>query len=155
MLERKEKKYGEEGEKEILSEKREWQDRGGKIKTKRKMDECRAERKGQRHRQARKKGNPEATGERECKRKKRWRVLFVGTRREKTGIRWKKRKEGTECATYEESERIEHLWNGYSEIREREKKERRENLNKDGREIRWIKAIWKRRERIKIERAGG
>jgi hypothetical protein len=63
--------------------------------------------------------------------------------------------EGTECATYEESERIEHLWNGYSEIREREKKERRENLNKDGREIRWIKAIWKRRERIKIERAGG
>jgi hypothetical protein len=91
MLERKEKKHGEEGEKEILSEKREWQDRGGKIKTKWKMDECIVERKGQRHIQARKKGNPEATGERECKRKKRWRVLFVGTRREKTRIRWKKR----------------------------------------------------------------
>jgi hypothetical protein len=43
MLERKEKKHREEGEKEILSEKREWQDRGGKIKTKWKMDECIAE----------------------------------------------------------------------------------------------------------------
>jgi hypothetical protein len=26
------------------------------------------------------------------------------------------------------------------------------NLNEDGREIRWMKEIWKRRERIEIER---
>jgi hypothetical protein len=29
---------------------------------------------------------------------------------------------------------------------------RREILNEDGREIRWMKEVWKRRERIKKER---
>jgi hypothetical protein len=43
-------------EREILSKKRVCQRRSGKIESKKKMDECRAEWKGQRHRQARKKG---------------------------------------------------------------------------------------------------
>jgi hypothetical protein len=55
----------------------------------------------------------------------------------------------------EERETIEHMWNGYSEMRDRERKEREEILNEDGREIRWMKKIWKRRERIEKERNGG
>jgi hypothetical protein len=55
---------------------------------------------------------------------------------------------------YEERETMEHMWNGCSEMRERERKERREILNEDGREIRWMKKIWKRRERIEEERGG-
>jgi hypothetical protein len=47
---------------------------------------------------------------------------------------------------YEERETIEHMWNGCSEMREKERKERGEILNEDGREIRWTKEIWKRRE---------
>jgi hypothetical protein len=38
--------------------------------------------------------------------------------------------------SYEERETIEHMWNGY----------RKKILNEDGREIRWMKEIWKRRE---------
>jgi hypothetical protein len=56
---------------------------------------------------------------------------------------------------YEEGETIEHTWNGWSERRERERKERGEILNEDGREIRWMKEIWNRRERIEKERNGG
>jgi hypothetical protein len=40
-------------------------------------------------------------------------------------------------------------------MRDRERKERKEILNEDGREIRWMKEIWKRSERIEIERRGG
>jgi hypothetical protein len=47
----------------------------------------------------------------------------------------------------EERETIEHIWNGCSEMRKRERKEREELQNKDGREIGWIKEIWKRRKR--------
>jgi hypothetical protein len=36
---------------------------------------------------------------------------------------------------YEERETIQHMWNGCSEIRERERKERGEILNEDGREM--------------------
>jgi hypothetical protein len=39
---------------------------------------------------------------------------------------------------YGERKTIEHMWNGWSEMREREGKERGEILNEDGREI------WKR-----------
>jgi hypothetical protein len=49
---------------------------------------------------------------------------------------------------------MEHMWNGCSEMRERERKERGEILNGDGRETRWMKEIWKRRERIEKERGG-
>jgi hypothetical protein len=45
---------------------------------------------------------------------------------------------------YEETETIEHMWNGCRTI-----------LNEDGRGIRWMKEIWKRRERIEKERGGG
>jgi hypothetical protein len=40
------------------------------------------------------------------------------------------------------------------EERERESKERGEILNEDGREIRWKKEIWKRSERVEMERSG-
>jgi hypothetical protein len=56
---------------------------------------------------------------------------------------------------YEERETIEHMWNGCSEIREREKKALGAIQNEDGREVRWIKEIWKRRERTEKERDGG
>jgi hypothetical protein len=49
---------------------------------------------------------------------------------------------------YEERETIEHMWNGCSEMRERERKEQRAILNEDRRKIRWLKEVWKRRERI-------
>jgi hypothetical protein len=38
-----------------------------------------------------------------------------------------------------------------SEMRERERKE----LNENGREIKWMKGIWKMRERTEKERSGG
>jgi hypothetical protein len=54
----------------------------------------------------------------------------------------------------EERGTIEHMWNGWDKVREREGKERREILSEDGREIRWMKEVWKKRERIKKERGG-
>jgi hypothetical protein len=39
-------------------------------------------------------------------------------------------------------------------MRERESKERGEILNEDGREIRWMKEIWKRREMIEKKKVG-
>jgi hypothetical protein len=39
---------------------------------------------------------------------------------------------------YEERETIEHVWNGCSEMREREGKEWEEILNEDGRETGWM-----------------
>jgi hypothetical protein len=54
----------------------------------------------------------------------------------------------------EERETIEHMWRGCGEMREREEKERGEILNEDGREIGWMKEVWKRRERIEKERGG-
>ncbi|XP_068914676.1 uncharacterized protein F23F12.8-like [Tenebrio molitor] len=54
----------------------------------------------------------------------------------------------------EERETIEHMWRGCGEMREREEKERGEILNENGREIGWMKEVWKRRERIEKERGG-
>jgi hypothetical protein len=51
-------------------------------------------------------------------------------------------------------ETIEHMWNRCSEMRKRERRERGEVRREDGREIRWKKDIWKRRERIEKERDG-
>jgi hypothetical protein len=56
---------------------------------------------------------------------------------------------------YEERETIEHMWNRCSEMRETDGKHRGEILNEDGREIRWMKEIWKRRDRIEKEKGGG
>jgi hypothetical protein len=50
---------------------------------------------------------------------------------------------------------IEHVWNGCSERRERERKERGEILNEAGREIGWMKKIWNRKDIIEKERGGG
>jgi hypothetical protein len=60
-------------------------------------------------------------------------------------------KEDAECAMKRERETIEHMWNGCSEMRERERKERGEILNEDGQEIGSMKEIWKRRGRIEKE----
>jgi hypothetical protein len=106
------KKNKKKKEREVLPEERVCQWRSGKIETKRKSDECRAEWKGQRHRQARKKGDNERIKfNREYERcmtekireslgrdnaRERKMMARFGTRREKTG--WKKRKECAECA---------------------------------------------------------
>jgi hypothetical protein len=85
---------------------------------------------------------PEYLGREGQKEEKWWRDLDVGTRREKTDIGRKKRKEGADCARR-------------SEMRERERKERGEIQNEDGREIKWMKEIWKRKKRIGKERGEG
>jgi hypothetical protein len=54
----------------------------------------------------------------------------------------------------QESETVEHMWSGCDEMREREGKERREILSEDGREIGWMKEVWKKRERIAREGCG-
>jgi hypothetical protein len=72
----------------------------------------------------------------------------------KKSIGQKKRKEGAECAMRREKQ-LSIMWNGFSEMRERERKERGEILNEDGREIGWMKEIWKRRERIEKQGGGG
>jgi hypothetical protein len=56
---------------------------------------------------------------------------------------------------YEEGETIEHTWNGWSERRERERKERGEILNEDGREIRWMKEIWNRKRKNRKKKEMG
>jgi hypothetical protein len=56
--------------------------------------------------------------------------------------------------SYEERETIEYMWNRCSEMRKRERKDRGEVQKEDGREIRWKKELWKRRERIEKERDG-
>jgi hypothetical protein len=45
------------------------------------------------------------------------------------------------CYEERKKETTEHMRNGRSEMRERERKERGEILNEDGREIRWMKEI--------------
>jgi hypothetical protein len=45
--------------------------------------------------------------------------------------------------------------NGCSEMREKERKERGEILSENGRKIRCMKEIYKRRERIQKEKGGG
>jgi hypothetical protein len=67
---------------------------------------------------------------------------------------WTEGEERTCRMCSEESETIEHMWSGCGEMRAREGKERRELLSEDGREIGWMKEIWKRRERIEKERDG-
>jgi hypothetical protein len=69
----------------------------------------------------------------------------VGTRREKTCIGRKERKEGAECAM-----RRERQLSGMDE-----RKEWGEILNEDGREIGWMKEICERRGRMEKERGGG
>jgi hypothetical protein len=60
---------------------------------------------------------------------------------EKENMCWIEGKERGCRMCDEERETIEHMWNGCSEMRERERKERGEMLNEDGREIKWMKEI--------------
>jgi sporulation protein YlmC with PRC-barrel domain len=46
------------------------------------------------------------------------------------------------------------MWNASNEMKERERMERAEILNEDGREIGWMKDIWKLRDRIEKEKDG-
>jgi hypothetical protein len=52
----------------------------------------------------------------------------------------------------EGEERRCRMCNGWSEMREKDGKERGDILNEDGREIRSMKEIWTRRERLEKER---
>jgi hypothetical protein len=120
--EKKKNTEKKEREKYKVSEKRICQWRSGKIESKRKMNECRAEWKRQRDRQVRKKGKNNRVYERCIQRKFRstwgqrvqekekwWRYLDVGTRREKTSTGWKERKEGAECAMKRERDNWAHV----------------------------------------------
>jgi hypothetical protein len=60
-----------------------------------------------------------------------------------------RRRKKVKCAMWKEKQ-----CNRCSEMRQKERKERGEILNEDGREIRWLKEIWKRRERIKKKGVG-
>jgi hypothetical protein len=71
-------------------------------------------------------------------------------KRGERGIGRKKRKEGAGCAT-----RRERRLSTYGEMRETEEKERGKILNEDGRELGWMKEIWKKRERTEKDRGGG
>jgi hypothetical protein len=95
--------------------------------------------------------NPDITGSMRGvkERKIMAKFLDVGTRREKTGFGWKERKEGREYAMRREKQ----LSTCGMDVGLRERNG--EKQNEDGREIRWMKKIWKRRERIEKERGGG
>jgi hypothetical protein len=96
-------------------------------------------------------GNSEVPGERECKRKKNDGEIQVWEQGERNRY-WMEGDERRCRMCYEDSETIEHMWN--ERERERERKEQGEIQNEDGREIRWMKEIWKRRERIEKQRGG-
>jgi hypothetical protein len=84
-------------------------------------------------------------GERECKREKNEGEIPMWKRGER-GIGRKKRKEGAGCAT-----RRERRLSTYGEMRETAG-ERVKILNEDGRELGWMKELWKRRERTEKKR---
>jgi hypothetical protein len=74
---------------------------------------------------------------------------------ERENMYWMEREEKRCRVCYEEIETIGHMWNGCSEMREREGKKREEILKEDRREIGWIKEIQKSRERIEKEKGEG
>jgi hypothetical protein len=95
-------------------------------------------------------GNSGVPGERECKRKKNDGEIEMWEREERKQIlngRRRKKVENVLCMRRERERRIEHMRNGCSEMRERERKERGEILNEDGREIRWMEEEGEDRKR--------
>jgi hypothetical protein len=157
MLEGKEKEHGEEDEREILPDKRVCQWRSGKIKSKRKMGECRAKWKGPRHRQARKKRENQRIQIQQGV----WEVCNRGSsgvpgdrsaRERKTMTRFRCENERRENRYWTKGE--ERRCRMCYEERERERKERWEIVNEDRREIGWKKEIWQRRDRMEKERGG-
>jgi hypothetical protein len=75
----------------------------------------------------------------------------VGMRREKTGIGRKERKEGAECVVRRERQLSTCGMDVGSEMRERERKGTRKNMNEDKIEER---DTYGRGERMEIERGG-
>jgi hypothetical protein len=125
-------------------------------------DVCGAEREGQRYGQAREKGEiRESRYNREYERCVTEDVpVYLGKERAKERKMMATFRCGNEKREnrywMEEEERIcrMHMWRGCGEMREREEKERGEILSEDGREIEWMKVVWKSRERIEKERGG-
>jgi hypothetical protein len=92
---------------------------------------------------------PECLG-RESARERKLMARFRCGNEEREKRYWmEERKEGADCAMRRERQ------SRTCGMREREGKERGEILNEDGRGIRCMKEIWKRRERMKKERGGG
>jgi hypothetical protein len=96
---------------------------------------------------------PEYLG-REIARERKMMVRFRCGNEKRENRCWMEGEERRCRMCYEGRETIEYMWNRCSKMRKRERKERGEILNEDGREIRWMKEIWKRRERIEKERCG-
>jgi hypothetical protein len=71
-------------------------------------------------------------------------------RRERENRCWKEGEESRCRMCYQKRGTIEQVWNGCSEMREKERKERGEILNEG-----WMNEIWNRRDRIENERNGG
>jgi hypothetical protein len=98
-------------------------------------------------------GCSDVPGEEESEREKNDGEIQMWEREERSGIGCKERREGAGCAARRERRSSTCAPHGCGEMREREGKERREILSEDGREIGWMKEIWKR-ERIEKEREG-
>jgi hypothetical protein len=90
--------------------------------------------------------------EKESARERKMMARFRCGNKERENRYWMEGDERRCRMCYEDSETIEHMWN--ERERERERKEQGEIQNEDGREIRWMKEIWKRRERIEKQRRG-
>jgi hypothetical protein len=76
-------------------------------------------------------GNPEYLGRESAKERKMMARFRCGNEERENRYWWEERKEGAECAM--RRERIDHMRNGYREMREKERKEWGEILNEDGR----------------------
>jgi hypothetical protein len=108
--------------------------------------------------------NPDTTGRmkeeipeylgRESARERKMMARFRCGNEERKNRYWMDGEERRCRMCYEERETIEHMWNGCSEMRGRVRKKRGEILNEDGREITWMKEIWKRRNTTEKERGG-
>jgi hypothetical protein len=123
MLERKEKTQRRRERGGNITRETGCQWRSGNIKSKRKMDECRAERKGQRHRQARKKGKNQ----------------IIQIQQELWEV-YDRRNSWVPGGTWREREERQLSTRGMDDVAkcERERKTRGEILKEDGREIRWM-----------------
>jgi hypothetical protein len=99
-------------------------------------------------------GSSGVPGERAREREKNDGEIQMWESREMENRSWTEEEERRCRMCHEERQTIEHMWSGCNEMRERERKERKEILNEDGRKLRWMKDIWKRRERIVILKGG-
>jgi hypothetical protein len=98
-------------------------------------------------------GIPEFLGRKSAKERK-MRARFRRGNEEREKRYWTEGEERKCRKCYEARETIEHMWNGCSEMKERERKERGEILNEHGREIGWMKDKWKKSDRLEKEWGG-